>query len=87
MLIYGAVEGYKKTNNPLIIVLCVMGFILGGTEHVIADAFYFGAYEFSWKAFGYIWLIALGNSIGSLFIRGLQLGFQKVKKDEVSKTV
>lgn len=41
MLMFIAVEGYKRTTNPLIVVLPVMGFILCGFEHCIADMFYF----------------------------------------------
>lgn len=41
MLMFIAVEGYKRCNNPLIVVLPVMGFILCGFEHCVADMFYF----------------------------------------------
>lgn len=41
MLMFIAVEGYKRCSNPLIVVLPVMGFILCGFEHCIADMFYF----------------------------------------------
>lgn len=41
MLMFIAVEGYKRCGNPLIVVLPVMGFILCGFEHCIADMFYF----------------------------------------------
>ena len=73
ILIYLAVELYNKTNNILLIILPVVCFILSGMEHSIADAFYFGASDFSWKGLGYICLIIIGNTMGSLFIRRLQL--------------
>lgn len=72
VLIYLAVELYKKIQNLIPVILCVMGFILSGAEHSIADMFYFGASSMSWYGFGMIWLIALGNAVGSLSIRALQ---------------
>lgn len=73
--IYLGVELYKKTKNFLPVVLCVMAFILAGFEHCVADAMYLGISEPSWIGFGYVILIAVGNSIGSLVVRALQLGF------------
>lgn len=83
VFIYLAVELFKKTKNILLVILCVMGFILTGAEHSIADAFYLGASSFentadAWKAFGYLGLIILGNAAGSLAIRGLQAGMEKL---------
>jgi len=79
-LIYFAVEAYKQTKSLIPVILGVMAFILAGFEHCIADAFYFGACELTWKGFGYLLLVVLGNSIGSLLVRFLQIGFKK--KDE-----
>lgn len=72
--IYIAVEGYKKTKSFIPVILGVMAFILAGFEHCVADAFYYGACELTWKGLGYIGLIILGNSIGSLLVRFLQKG-------------
>lgn len=83
-LIYIAVEMYKKTKSFLPVVLCVITFILGGFEHSIADMFYYGASELTWKGLGYVGLVILGNSLGSLTIRYLQLGLFKEKKDEIN---
>ena len=74
--IYIAVEGYKQTKSFVPVILCVMAFILAGFEHCVADAFYFGASDLTWKGLGYIGLIVLGNSIGSLLIRFLQKGIK-----------
>lgn len=71
VLIYLAVEIYKRVKNIIPVILCVMGFILSGAEHSIADMFYFGASSMSWYGFGMIWLIVLGNAIGSLGINWL----------------
>ena len=81
ILIYLAVELYNKSNKILPIIICVIAFILSGSEHSIADMFYFASGELSWIGFGYIWLIILGNSLGSLCIRGLQILYEKnIKK-------
>jgi len=74
--IYFAVEGWKKTKSLIPIILGVMAFILGGFEHTVACAMYLGAGEWNWIGFGYVLLIAVGNSLGSLFIRFLQYGFK-----------
>ena len=42
LLIYMAVEGYRK-GQPLLTIMCVMTFILCGFEHSIANIFYFMA--------------------------------------------
>lgn len=75
--IYFAVECYKKTKSLFPVLLGVMAFILAGFEHCIADAFYFGASALTWKGLGYIGLSIVGNSIGSLLIRFLQIGITK----------
>lgn len=74
--IYIAVEGYKQTKSFVPVILGVMAFILAGFEHCVADAFYYGTSELTWKGLGYIGLIVLGNSIGSLLIRFLQKGIK-----------
>lgn len=82
MCIYLAVEGYKKSKSLLFVVLGVMGFILGGGEHVIADAFYIGASgSLTLKGLAFLVLVAIGNSFGSLIIRVFQYGF-KIKELE-----
>ena len=83
-LIYIAVEMHKKTKSFLPVIICVTTFILGGFEHSIADMAYYGASELTWKGLGYIGLVILGNSLGSLTIRYLQLGLFKEKKDEIN---
>lgn len=66
MLMYIAVEGYKRTKNPLIVVLPVMVFILSGFEHVIADQFYwFVSKNMEIKDFLISMIVmTLGNGIG-----------------------
>lgn len=62
MLMHIAVSGYKKIQNPLIIVLPVMVFILIGAEHCVADMFYwFYNKEINILA---LLVITFGNTIG-----------------------
>lgn len=72
--IYLAVEGYKKSKSLIPVILGVMVFILAGWNHCIADCFYMAAGSSSVLAIPYLLVVIVGNSIGSLFIRGLQIG-------------
>lgn len=75
--IYLSVELYKKTSSIFVIVLGVLVFILSGFEHCIADIFYLSAsMSFNLKSILYILTAIIGNSIGSLLIRFLQLNFR-----------
>ena len=69
MLMYIAVDGYKKTENPIILFLCVSVFILSGFEHCIANMFYFSlAGVWSFRALFCLLVITLGNSVGGVLI-------------------
>lgn len=69
LLMFVAVDGYKATNNPVILFMGVSAFILCGFEHCIADMFYFSAAGlWSGKALLLILVITLGNSIGGMLI-------------------
>ncbi len=79
-LIYIATESYKQMKSIIIPIICVAGFILAGFEHSIADAFYFGASSLSWEGLLYLLIVIVGNAIGSLVIRFLQVGINKCIK-------
>ena len=71
IMIFIAVFGYLKFENPLIkIVALFFGisvFVLCGFEHCVADMFYFSfADAWSAKTFGYLMMITLGNAVGGL---------------------
>ncbi len=69
ILVYLAVDIYRADKSVLGIVFCIPAFILSGYEHSIADMFYFATSGIvSLKAFGYLWMIILGNSVGALII-------------------
>lgn len=78
-LIYIGVETFKIHNNIILLTLAVMAFILCGAEHCIADICYFGAGDFSIEALLRILVIIVGNSIGSLLVRYLEVGYENFK--------
>ncbi len=73
ILMYIAVNNYKKINNEIgkysCIFMCVMVFILSGFEHSIANMYYISvANLLSFKSLLYILIMLLGNSVGSILI-------------------
>lgn len=66
ILMFIAVDTFKKYKNPLVIFLCVSVFILCGFEHSIANIGYFIIAKKI--TFEYILNVILGNSIGSWII-------------------
>ena len=73
MLIYLAVEGYSKNPHALgkylSLFLGVTIFILSGTEHCVADMFYFWmAGAWSARALLCLLVITLGNSAGGILL-------------------
>ena len=80
IFIYIGVEGYKSNPHEvgkyLALVFGVMVFILCGTEHCVADMFYFWmAGAWSGQAVARLLVITLGNAAGGVLLpllRGLQ---------------
>lgn len=73
MIMYIAVNNYKKSKDVLgkyiTIFMGIMAFILCGFEHCVANMFYFSiAGVYSSKAFLYLLVMILGNSLGSILI-------------------
>lgn len=73
ILMYIAVNNYKKINNEIgkysCIFMCVMVFILSGFEHSVANMYYISvANLLSLKSLLYILIMILGNSVGSILI-------------------
>lgn len=70
IFIYIAVEGYKSNPHEagkyLALFFGVMGFILCGTEHCVADMFYFWLGGWSTKAVICLLVITAGNMCGSV---------------------
>ena len=80
ILMFVAADGYKTIQNPvgqiLAIFLPVVVFILSGFEHCVANMYFFTIADlWSVKAFGYLIIMSLGNSIGGILIPLLRKGF------------
>ena len=80
ILMFVAADGYKTIQNPvgqiLAIFLPVVVFILSGFEHCVANMYFFTIADlWNVKAFGYIIIMSLGNSIGGILIPLLRKGF------------
>ena len=69
LLIYIAVDYYKKYKTLLPTLFCIPVFILSGYIHVIADTFYFvSAQAFNTNTIIYILVAAIGNAFGGMII-------------------
>ena len=69
ILMFIAADVYKTKKSYLGAFICVPVFILAGSEHSIADMFYFcSAGVFTLDALCFILLVALGNAIGGVII-------------------
>ena len=71
IFIFIAVDEFKKNEHVigkyLAIFLCVMGFILSGTEHCVADMFYYNvAHTYSINMILRLLIISIGNTIGGI---------------------
>lgn len=73
VFIYISVEGFKsiphEVGKYLALVFGVMGFIMLGTEHCVADMFYFSmAGAWSARAVVCVLIITLGNCVGGVLL-------------------
>lgn len=76
IVIFLAVELFKKDKIGIWTPICIMLFILCGFEHCIADTFYFATSKMiSWEVIQFILITIIGNSIGSILI--YRLGIEK----------
>lgn len=73
MCIYIAVEGYKQSKSLIPVILGVIVFIVGGFEHCVADMFYIGAAGLTMESLQFLVICILGNALGSLVLRFLQV--------------
>ena len=80
ILIYLCVDQYRS-GRPWVTLIGVPAFILSGSEHCIADMIYLVlTRSFTFEAFSFIILVAIGNSLGSLSFSLLQQINKKEKK-------
>ena len=70
ILIYLAVNFYKKNKSIFGILVCIPVFILCGFEHCIADVFYFylSSINDMVRIFSFILIAVIGNSAGGMLI-------------------
>lgn len=72
VMIFLAVEGHKKCENPvgkiLFAFMPISLFILCGFEHVVANACYYtySGVSFSWNIVLHFFIMAVGDSLGSI---------------------
>lgn len=80
ILIYLCTDQYRS-GRPWVTLIGVPAFILSGAEHCIADMIYLVlTRSFTFEAFGFILLVAIGNALGSLSFSFLQEINNKEKK-------
>lgn len=87
MLVYIAVEGFKKIDNQfgkyVVLMLAIGGFIVSGFEHSIANMFYyFLSGNFSLMAILSLILCVIGNSFGGLFIPLINMIINKKQEEK-----
>ena len=69
VLMYLAVSIFRDRQKVIGILFCIPVFILAGFEHSVADMFYFAASGIvSLKAFVFIMMVVLGNTIGGMLL-------------------
>jgi formate/nitrite transporter len=83
VMMYLAVDNFKRHRHPLYVVLPIMFFILCGFEHCIADMGYFAIAVCSgfdtWTVADIavrITVIVAGNAVGSILVNKFSLGFR-----------
>ena len=70
VLVFCAMEGWRRTKSIWMIAWPTATFVLIGGEHCIADAFWISAGD-GWSPYAIVWLmvVILGNSIGAIGAR------------------
>ena len=72
VLVYAAVEGWRRTKQILAVALPTAAFVLIGAEHCVADAFWISAAgAWSWDAVLWLVVVIVGNSVGAIITRRL----------------
>lgn len=74
ILIYAAVEGYRRSKSILAILFPIATFVLIGAEHCVADAFYLAAGISAENIlYSLLWLAAVvaGNTAGAILLNAV----------------
>lgn len=77
IMMYLAVTLFRGSKNPLMVMMPICVFIMCGFEHSMASFFYFVSYYgtgiFQPKIIGYLLIMVIGNAIGSLAWRFIEV--------------
>lgn len=74
IMMYLAVDLWKKTKTPLYVIMAIMIFIIAGFDHCIANFYYFGINAYpaiQWRTLLFFLVNITGNAIGSIGINAL----------------
>ena len=82
IIMYLAVDLFKRLNDfgkYMGIFMGITVFILAGFEHCVANMYYFSAANmWCWKTILYVFIMILGNSVGSILLAlGMKYGLKK----------
>ena len=82
IIMYLAVDLFKRLTDfgkYMGIFMGITVFILAGFEHCVANMYYFSAANmWSWKTVLYVFIMILGNSVGSILLAlGMKYGLKK----------
>ncbi|MBO6102227.1 MAG: formate/nitrite transporter family protein [Opitutales bacterium] len=74
IMMFLAVDNYKKSKSWLFVILPVMVFILSGFEHSVANMFYFSMSD-AWSAKSAVYELVMiaGNGVGAIVYRACSL--------------
>ena len=87
ILMFIAVDQYRKTKSYLATFICLPVFILAGFEHSIADMFYLSsAGYFTLASLTFIIVIIVGNAIGCALIPLYKKYIDNPKKEKTEIT-
>ena len=72
VLVYAAVDGWRRTKRLMAVAIPTAVFVLIGAEHCVADAFWISAAgAWSWDAVLWLAVVIVGNSVGAIVTRRL----------------
>lgn len=80
VMMYLAVDSYRKSKSWLFVILPIVIFILSGFEHSIANMFYLSlADAWGWDALRITLIAIVGNGVGSWLINAANFTFDEQK--------
>lgn len=84
VLVFIAVDQYRKKGSYIALFICIPAFIIAGFEHSIADMFFFSsAGIFNLDSLIFILIVILGNAIGCLLLPAYEKYIAKPEEVQV----